>query len=199
MTADRPPLEEFRDAFTEVTAGSGGAVQIAEIALGAQVNLRIAPRDTALWADVLGVAPPAEPNTLAPTRDGWIAWLGPDEWLLVSSSDLRATVQRLRGAARQVHASIVDVSAARAALHIGGVGARDLLAHGCALDLHPREFRAGRCAQTRLALANVIIAAPPDGQSDFDAAPAYTVLVGTSFARYLAGWLCDAATDAAAG
>ena len=38
-----------------------------------------------------------------------------------------------------------------------GRHARDVLAKGCALDLHPRAFAPGRCAQTLLARAQVIL------------------------------------------
>lgn len=54
----------------------------------------------------------------------------------------------LRGAA-----SIVDRSHGLTALRVGGPRARDLLAKGCALDLHPRGFGIGRCAATEIAHA----------------------------------------------
>jgi sarcosine oxidase subunit gamma len=158
------------------------------------LNLRIA--DPSVWTSILNVALPSAPNTLVPFGgDGWIAWLGPDEWLLASPRPVDVLEAELRAAAEV--ASIVDVSAAQAIVQISGGGARRLLAHGCALDLHPREFPAGRCAQTRLALANVLIAAPVYGQSDFAMTPTFLVLVRSSFTRYLTQWLADAAVSAA--
>jgi sarcosine oxidase subunit gamma len=162
-------------------------LEIASIPLVGKLNLRIAPSSAAAWTDVLGVALPLVPNTVALTVDGWIAWLGPDEWLVVSPHALDSLEDDLRAAAGDVPVSIVDVSSARASLRISGRGARRLLAHGCALDLHPRVFPPGRCAQTRLAYANVLIAAPHDTDS-------YDVLVGASYARYLTDWLRDAVT-----
>jgi sarcosine oxidase subunit gamma len=69
---------------------------------------------------------------------------------------------------------------------VGGPRARDLLAHGCALDLHPRVFGPGRCAQTMLARAQVVLLPRPDD---------FLVLVRSSFAAYLSEWLLDAATE----
>ncbi|MGW0201911.1 sarcosine oxidase subunit gamma family protein, partial [Nonomuraea sp. NPDC003201] len=59
-------------------------------------------------------------------------------------------------------------------------------AHGCALDLHPRAFGPGRCAQTMLARAQVVLVPREDG---------FLVLVRSSFAAYLAEWLLDAAAE----
>jgi sarcosine oxidase subunit gamma len=61
-----------------------------------------------------------------------------------------------------------------------------VLAAGCALDLHPRAFGPGRCAQTLLARAAVIL-------EQTSGEPAYRIYVRPSFAGYLADWLRDAA------
>jgi sarcosine oxidase subunit gamma len=82
----------------------------------------------------------------------------------------------------------VDLSAARTTVLVAGDRARDLLAHGCALDLHPSRFPAGRCAQTMLAQAAITLVC-------VDPEPAYWLLVRASFARYLADWLVDAAAE----
>ena len=65
---------------------------------------------------------------------------------------------------------------------LSGPRVRELLAAGCALDLHPRAFGPNRCAQTLLARAHVIL------ERDGDA---FRLFVRPSFARYLAGWLLD--------
>jgi sarcosine oxidase, subunit gamma len=66
---------------------------------------------------------------------------------------------------------------------------RELLAKGCALDLHPRVFRGDRCAQTYLARAQVILLAQPEQPA------ALRILARSSFARYVADWLLDAAVE----
>ena len=82
--------------------------------------------------------------------------------------------------------SVVGLSANRTALELRGPHARDVLAAGCSLDLHPRAFGPGDCAQTLLARAAVIL-------HQTEAEPVYRILVRGSFAGYLADWLIDAA------
>lgn len=57
-----------------------------------------------------------------------------------------------RSAARM---SAVDVSAGFAVLELTGPMAPAVLAHGCAIDLHPRVLGPGRAARTMLAKAQV--------------------------------------------
>ncbi len=71
--------------------------------------------------------------------------------------------------------------------------ARDLLAKGCSLDLHPTVFRKGTAAQTMLGLAGVVLIALDDAGAD------YRILVRSTFARYLADWLIDAAEEFGVG
>ncbi len=89
-------------------------------------------------------------------------------------------VERLEAALAGLHHSVVDVSASRVAFELVGEGRRDLLANGCGLDLHPRSWRAGMCAQTLLARAPVLLQ---------EREAATRVLVRASFAGHLAGWL----------
>jgi sarcosine oxidase subunit gamma len=60
------------------------------------------------------------------------------------------------------------------------------LAFGCSLDLEAPSFRPGRCAQTLLARAGVIVWQTDD-------APTYRLLVRPSFVAYVLAWLDDAA------
>ncbi|HEY6568375.1 MAG TPA: sarcosine oxidase subunit gamma family protein, partial [Actinomycetota bacterium] len=85
------------------------------------------------------------------------------------------------------HRSITDVSANRVAIELSGTGRLELLAKGCSLDLHPRSWRAGMCAQTVLAKAQVILIERPDSTR---------LLVRTSFADYVVEWLLAAAGSA---
>jgi sarcosine oxidase subunit gamma len=60
------------------------------------------------------------------------------------------------------------------------------LAHGCSLDIHPRVFGPGQCAQTLLARVPVIIHQRGDE-------PSFDIYVQRSLAEYLWSWLEDAA------
>ncbi|MDT7677764.1 MAG: sarcosine oxidase, subunit gamma, partial [Pseudonocardiales bacterium] len=76
--------------------------------------------------------------------------------------------------------------------------AREVLEQGCPLDLHPRVFGPGRCVQTMLARAQVVIWRPAsdatDGAED-SPGETFRLLVRGSFAGYLAAWLTDAAGE----
>ncbi len=138
----------------------------------------------------LGLSLPLEPNTVVRAGKLTVLWLGPDEWLLVGAPDTQRDLeQRIRAAAGDEHVSVTDVSAQRTTLLVSGARARDLLAHGCPLDLHPRAFGPGRCAQTMLARAQVVVVARDEPGSGF------WVLVRSSFAGYLTDWLLDAAGE----
>jgi sarcosine oxidase, subunit gamma len=177
---------------SELTAASEcpDRVRLAEVPFLAQLTLRVAPGSEAAEAAgrVLGVPLPTEPNTIAANGDLQVLWMGPDEWLVVGRDGVAQHRDALEHALEAEHATIVDVSAHRTAIEVAGADARELLQKGCALDLHPRAFGAGRCAQTLLARTNVVLVARNDD-------PEYWVLVRASFAEYLAEWLLDAAAE----
>ena len=79
-------------------------------------------------------------------------------------------------------------------LNLSGSRVRDLLAKGCTLDLHPRAFAPGQCAQTNLAKTSVLSARvlPRTNNSDLQS---FDVVVRRSFADYLARWLVDSARE----
>ena len=109
--------------------------------------------------------------------------LGPDEWLVVAGSGAeQETAARLReNLAGQRHA-LVDVTGGQIMLRLRGPGARQTLARGCTLDLHPRAFSAGQCAQTIMAKTPVLIALVDD-------TPTFDIIVRRSCADYAARWL----------
>jgi sarcosine oxidase subunit gamma len=153
-------------------------VELREVALDRQIDLRVdpvAPAATRI-GELLGTPLPVVPNTGSEA----VLWLGPDQWLVFGASE-----QQLRAALGDTPGSVVDVSANRVAFELSGPGAREVLEQGCAIDLHPRAFGPGRCAQTMLARANVVL-------HQVDDAPTYRLLVRPSFAGYLTSWVRDA-------
>ncbi|MBY8338583.1 sarcosine oxidase subunit gamma [Streptomyces spinosirectus] len=188
----RSPLAHDAHRLAAATRASRGAIRLAELPFLAQVNVRLDAKGGA--ADAVGLALglqlPLEPNTVVRTGELTAVWLGPDEWLVVGAPGSQAAVEaRIREAAGDEHVSVTDVSAQRTTLLVAGPRARDLLAHGCSLDLHPRVFGAGRCAQTTLARTQVVLVARDQPRAGF------WVLVRSSFAGYLTDWLLDAATE----
>lgn len=148
-----------------------------------QIGLRLRPPFPAYLA---GIPLPLAANRAAATGTLRVLWLGPDEWLVLAEGEAPDLLPRLERAVAGRRAALSDLSASRAVIEIGGPGARDLIAAGCGLDLHPRVFGPGQCAQTLLARMAVIV-------DQLDDTPRYRVLVRRSYARWLIDWLIDAA------
>jgi sarcosine oxidase, subunit gamma len=172
-------------------AASGDAVAIAERPFLAQIGVRLFPGDggpSAMEA-ALGFALPVTPNTTATANGRTALWLGPDEWLVIAAPGSEAALElELAEALGGGLGSVVDLSANRTAFELRGPAAPDVLEKGCALDLHPRAFGPGDCAQTLVARAQVVL-------EQRDAAPTYRMLVRGSFSDYLATWLLDAMAE----
>jgi heterotetrameric sarcosine oxidase gamma subunit len=134
-----------------------------EVALEAQLSVRGEPQPGF----------PTEPNTASSD----VLWLGPDEWLVLGG----------REEDYPDAAAAVDVSANRVCFELTGDDVEDVLAQGCTLDLHPSVFEVGRCAQTLLAKAQVILQRTGD--------ETFRVFVRPSYAPYLRLWIDDAITS----
>ena len=173
----------------DLAAATGLAPEINEVPFLGYINLRGRADNTAFLAGVLkalGTEPPLEANTVKQAGEHRIFWLGPDEWLVITPAGQQAAVKAdLMKALDGVFASVVDNSSGLTMIEITGDHAADLLATDCPLDLHPRVFKAGQCAQTRLAKAGMTLAPKMDG-SGFD------VIIRRSFADYLLLWLLEA-------
>ncbi len=168
----------------------GAAPRIEEKPFLGYLNLRGRPDHTGFLAGVLkalGVEPPTEANTVIDAGDNRIYWLGPDEWLIVTPAGQQGAVRdRLESALAGVFTSVVDNSSGLTTIHVSGDNAGALLATDCPLDLHPREFKPGQCAQTRLARAGMTVSPLADGTG-------FEVIIRRSFADYLLRFLQDAA------
>jgi sarcosine oxidase subunit gamma len=162
---------------------SSPAVGLRELSAVRQVGLRLRPPFPAYLA---GVPLPLSPNRVATTGPLRALWLAPDEWLVVAEEGAPDLAGRLERAVRERRVAVTDMSSSRAIIEITGGAARDLLAAGCGLDLHPRVFGPSHCVQTLLAGVPVIL-------DQLDETPRYRILVGRSYARWLGDWLIDAA------
>jgi len=141
----------------------------------------------------LGIAPPAQANTVAASenRISWrsILWLGPDEWLVVcAEEDPAALCAQLEAALEGQHFLLSDVSASRTVITLSGPEARKVLQKGCSLDLHPRNFGPGQCAQASLARCHALL-------HQRDDSPGYEIYIHRSFADYAWRWFFDAARE----
>lgn len=93
--------------------------------------------------------------------------------------------ERLAAVLAGQFASAVDNSSGSTVLEIGGERVRDVIARGCPLDLHPKGFAPGQCAQSHFFKASMVLV--PTG------AETYEIVVRRSFADYFCRILLDAA------
>jgi sarcosine oxidase subunit gamma len=181
-------------------------MQIAPRPFVAMADLRVDPTGPAATAvaEYLGVALPTTPSTYVESETATVIWLGPDEWLITSpyptpeelETGLRSAISvggpahdDAGGDDAEFTGSVVDLSAQRTTIGLRGEHVRDLLAGGCAVDLHPRVFGRGAAVQTLLGQAGVVLMAL-DGTGTH-----YQIVVRSSFAGYVIAWLLDAATE----
>jgi sarcosine oxidase subunit gamma len=176
------PLADLVPAIAGLARASGGGVTLESVPFLTQVDLRLDP-------ELAGRAPyplPLEPNTAWEDGPRAALWLGPDAWLVLGPPGAAgAIVDELEGALHGLHRSVVDVSASRAALELSGPRRFELLSTGCSLDLHPRAWRPGMCAQTLYARVPLVLHERPGGVTG--------LLVRPSYAASLVGLLLDAA------
>jgi sarcosine oxidase subunit gamma len=143
---------------------SGTGVVMKEIPYRGLINIRgDAAASTFVDAvqKAVKLSPPVDANTVAgkagTTR---IMWLGPDEWLVITSEKgaeraLKALWKNLK--VDGLHAAVTDSTHARTCIEISGPRAREVLQKGCSLDLHPRVFGPGRSAQCIVAKTGVML------------------------------------------
>jgi sarcosine oxidase subunit gamma len=186
------PLARFEAEAGDRPRPEAPGVRLFERPFRGHVNLRGNTGDAVFLnavAGVLGFGLPVAPNTFFEDASLTALWLGPDEWLIVTPPGGESTIAfALKDALGGTFSSVTDVTGGQTVVRISGPRARDVLAKGCTLDLHPREFGPGRCAQTLLAKAMVTV-------MQVDDSPAFDLIVRRTFADYLAHWLRDAAAE----
>jgi heterotetrameric sarcosine oxidase gamma subunit len=134
-----------------------------------------------------GLELPARPRRIAAGPVAF-AWAGPGHWL-ASHEDMdgRAFETRVREELAEL-ASVSDQSDARIVLRVGGARARDALAKGVMVDLHPRAFAPGDAAVTSVAHVGVHF-------WQLDAVPTYEFAVPRSLAVAFWHWLMESAAE----
>lgn len=163
-------------------------LRIAEVPFPGLLLLRGAVDDAAFAgavARVLDVAPGDEVNN---GEGCHLLRLEDDAWLAVLPSGREGIVQRTLSAALEgIAAAVIDVSDAYAVLDLSGPLAREILAGGCPLDLHPRALPPGQYARTTLAGVAVVVQSLDGG--------ALRLFVAPSVLRWCVSWLLDQAAE----
>jgi sarcosine oxidase, subunit gamma len=188
-TLRRSPLAGWATRLEELAP----AVSVVEQPFLTHLTLRLRDAGTApAVGAALGVDLPVAPCTFTsgtgPSGPLDVAWLGPEEYLVLTAPMVRADVETaLRHAVAESPGAVVDVSAQRTTVTLTGPAVRDVLAHGCSIDLHPKAAPPGTCAQTLLARTGIVLLVRNDHE--------FTLLVRQSFAAYFAAWLVDATVE----
>ena len=143
-----------------------------------QLTVRLREGRALLGADL------PEPCTFTSGDTFDLLWMGPDEYLVLAEPGRQAELETaLRDAGA---AAVTDVSAQRVTVRLTGSHARDVLAHGCSIDLDPSVSPPGTCVQTLFARTGIVLMVREEG---------FTILVRQSFANYFTAWLADASLE----
>ena len=180
---DARAANEAADAIT--------GVHIGERLLLGMMNLRGQRTNPAFGSAVIKVVGAALPNvneTSGKPEGVHVLGLGPDEWLIITPTGEEADIHaNLEKATTEFHTAVTLTGESMTVIRLAGAHARGVLAKGCPVDIHPRVFGPGQCAQTILARADMTMHQTADD--------AYDIIVRRSFAEYVWTWLEDAARE----
>ena len=174
--------------FTQGAFGAAGdpGVTLSERRSGALLDLSTGDIDATCRAIAtqFGVDLPTESGRTA-TGDACRAlWAGPGHWLIKTAP--KPNLERAWADAAR-NSAVNDVTHGRIVLRIKGPSARDILAKGCPLDLHPTAFPTGACAQSLMGKINVTI--------DCLDADEFDITTGRAYAKSLWAWMTGAAAE----
>ncbi len=133
-------------------------------------------------AQAVGIDPPAalyRGSTYGASR---LIRLTSDQYWWLATED--AAMRRFADQLAPEAGALTSLSAGRVRLRVEGAHARDLLAKGIAIDLHPAQFAVGHSAQTGLHHTSIFL--------ERIAADAYDLFVQRTFAASIKEWLTDA-------
>lgn len=136
---------------------------------------------------VAQIRPPDGPKCVV-QGEVCLVGIAPEQWLAVAEGSHAAGFVAALTEALGDSASVTDHSSARTVIRVAGKRARDTLAKGCAIDLHPRVFQPGSAATTRISQIGSILWQP-------EQAPAYDIAVPSSLARSFWSWLTTSAGE----
>jgi len=142
------------DVASPLRGGISGVTPLRPIS---RAVLRCREVDIDLVSERLRIALPREACRSAYSRELSALWLGPDEWLIISSALTDGWVLDLSSRLDGAPCSLVDVSHRQVALSVHGPRAEEVLASGCALDLSVAAFPVGMCTRTMFGKAEIVL------------------------------------------
>lgn len=145
-----------------------GIVKVQEMGVQGMITLRGSVRSPKLKeavSSVTGVDLPGQRSILV-SGDNAVAWMSPDEWLVMVPYDkAHETVSALRAALGDSHAMVENVSDARAMFRLTGDEARvrEVLAKLSPADFETTGFAVGDMRRTRFAQVPAAVWLPEAG------------------------------------
>jgi heterotetrameric sarcosine oxidase gamma subunit len=109
-------------------------------------------------------------------------WIAPEAWLILRHGTPDEGLARELIAACAATASISDQTWGKSIVRVSGARARDVLAKGCRIDLHPRVFGPGKSAVTPIAHIHAVLV-------QIDTKPTFDLIVPSTLARDFVEWL----------
>lgn len=184
--ADDPWSGLLPPSHDRAIAGSPGLVVVPMA--GLDLATLVAPEGGAgtlavRLAEHFGVDLPRRPR-LSAGPDLTLIWAGRNQWLAVSPR--HGVAARLASAVRDA-AAVSDQGSSRALLWLSGSRLRDVLAKGCAVDLHPAAFAVGDVAMTAISHVGVHLWRPDEAS--------LVVSVSRSYAGSFWSWLSASAAE----
>ncbi|HEX7385760.1 MAG TPA: sarcosine oxidase subunit gamma family protein [Castellaniella sp.] len=143
--------------------GDQSKILLSEQRFPALINLRGDPARPAFQTAVqeaCDISLPTRANSTSAGSDWLALWLGPDEWMLRSRqcpNDAAPTVHALEQYLAGQFFAVTDQSSGFSVIQLMGPCAAEVLNKGCPLDLHPRAFPVGDCAQSHYFKAHILI------------------------------------------
>ena len=143
-----------------------------------------------LCEDALALSLPDAANRLTYAAGERVAYcISPGHWILqVTDGQQGDVLQSLEQATEQVSHSFVDVSDMYVRIQLSGPEARQVLAQGVSIDIHPRVFPPGTTARTRFAKTTAQLHCVDDS-------PTFIITVYSSYRQYAIDWLRVAIGD----
>jgi heterotetrameric sarcosine oxidase gamma subunit len=190
--AEPAPQSMLAHALASGRHGAGGAhpVAIAERRIeivqltarkGAAGPLAAAARD------LVGGDLPAAGRALVSSEVMAVSIL-PGSWLVTAPWRGNGDLAGRLAAAIGTSAAIVDQSFGKASVTLSGRHARDVLAKGCRIDLHPRVFVPGQAAVTPIAHISCVLVQTGDE-------PSFELIVPAGLAASFVEWLTTSAAE----
>jgi heterotetrameric sarcosine oxidase gamma subunit len=165
-------------------ADGGTPVQLSERRFAISQVMGRKGQDAALRGAVshaLGVDLPG-PERSAMSATTTAIWIAPETWLILRDGTQGGALAHELSAACGDTASIADQTWGKSVVRLSGARARDVLAKGCRIDLHPRMFAPGKSAVTPIAHIHAVL-------MQVNAAPTFDIIVPSTLARDFVEWL----------